>query len=85
MLLDCHTHTHNSPDADNKSVADLCRRAVEMGLDTLAVTDHCEANRFYSMEYYNAVMLFFKYITGIEDITGLIMFFMKIISKRHKH
>ncbi len=55
MLLDCHTHTHNSPDADNKSVADLCRRAVEMGLDTLAVTDHCEANRFYSMEYYNAV------------------------------
>lgn len=55
MLLDCHTHTHNSPDADNKSVADLCRRAVELGLDTLAVTDHCEANRFYSMEYYNAV------------------------------
>ncbi len=55
MLLDCHTHTHNSPDADNKSVADLCRRAVEMGLDTLAVTDHCEANRFYGMEYYNAV------------------------------
>jgi histidinol-phosphatase (PHP family) len=54
MLIDFHTHTHNSPDADKKSVADLCRRAIELNLDALAVTDHCEVNRFYSMEYYHA-------------------------------
>lgn len=54
MLLDCHTHTHNSPDADNKNVIELCRRAMELDLDALAITDHCEANRFYSMDYYNA-------------------------------
>ncbi len=55
MLMDCHTHTHNSPDADNKTVADLCKRAMELKLDALAITDHCETNRFYSMEHYNAV------------------------------
>lgn len=54
MLIDFHTHTHNSPDADRKSVADLCRRAIDLNLDALAVTDHCEVNRFYSMEYYHA-------------------------------
>ncbi len=55
MLVDCHTHTHNSLDADiTKSVKDLCVRALELGLDALAVTDHCENNRFYSMEYYGA-------------------------------
>lgn len=52
MITDCHTHTHNSPDADNKSVAELCERAIELQLDALAVTDHCEANRFYSIEHY---------------------------------
>lgn len=52
MIIDCHTHTHNSPDADRKSVAELCERAIELKLDALAVTDHCEANRFYSMEHY---------------------------------
>lgn len=52
MLIDCHTHTHNSFDAENDTVKERCERAIELGMDAMAVTDHCEANRFYDMEHY---------------------------------
>lgn len=51
MIMDCHTHTKNSPDACN-TVAELYARAENMGLDVLAITDHCEVNRFFGAEHY---------------------------------
>ncbi len=52
MITDCHTHTHNSFDADNDTVIERCERAIQLGLDAMAVTDHCEVNRFYEKDYY---------------------------------
>ena len=52
MLIDCHNHTHNSPDGENESVLERCARAAELGIGVLAVTDHCEVNRFFSLAHY---------------------------------
>lgn len=51
-MIDCHTHTHNSFDADNDTVTERCERAVSLGLKAMAVTDHCEVNRFYDKDHY---------------------------------
>jgi histidinol-phosphatase (PHP family) len=53
-MFDFHTHTTNSPDADN-SAEEMVRRAIELNLDALAITDHCEVNLYYGIEYYNAI------------------------------
>ncbi len=53
MLTDCHTHTHNSFDAENETVKERCEKAIELGLYAMAITDHCEANRFYPKDNYN--------------------------------
>lgn len=45
-MIDCHTHTSNSPDGQN-TVTDSINRAIELGLKAFAVTEHCEANRLY--------------------------------------
>lgn len=50
-LIDCHSHTTNSPDAIN-SVIEMCEKAIEFGLSAYAITDHCEVNRFFSADYY---------------------------------
>lgn len=52
-MIDCHTHTCNSPDAED-TVSELCEQAITLGLDALAITEHCEVNRYYGIEYYNA-------------------------------
>lgn len=52
MIIDCHTHTRNSFDADNDTVIERCERAIQLGLDAMAVTDHCEVNRFYEKKHY---------------------------------
>lgn len=51
MILDCHTHSLFSPDAED-SVETMAARAAELGLKVYAVTDHCECNRFYGEEHY---------------------------------
>ena len=53
MIIDCHTHSRNSFDADNDTVKERCQRAIQLGLDAMAITDHCEVNRFYEKEYYH--------------------------------
>lgn len=53
-LIDCHSHTNNSPDADD-SVKAMCEQAIKLGLTAYAITDHCECNRFYSIEHYNGI------------------------------
>lgn len=52
-LIDCHTHTYYSPDAEAEPVK-MVERAIELGLEAYAITDHCECNRWYSIEHYNA-------------------------------
>lgn len=52
-MLDCHTHTHHSPDANSDTVSERCERALQLGLTAMAVTDHCEVNRFYDKAHYN--------------------------------
>ena len=42
IFCDMHTHSHHSFDAKS-SVDEMCRAAIERGLEALAVTDHCEA------------------------------------------
>ncbi|MGI6269101.1 MAG: histidinol-phosphatase HisJ family protein [Candidatus Howiella sp.] len=44
-ILDLHTHSDNSPDADH-SVSLMCEYAVKNGVRGLAVTDHCECNAY---------------------------------------
>ncbi len=51
MRMDLHTHTHHSPDAAD-TVAERIARAAELGLQVMAVTDHCEVNHFYPAAYY---------------------------------
>ncbi len=50
--IDCHSHSHNSPDASSSVVA-MCEKAMELGLAAYAVTDHCEAHRFFPKEKYD--------------------------------
>lgn len=52
-LIDCHTHTHFSPDSD-EAPENMINKAISLGLSAYAVTDHCECNRWYSMEHYGA-------------------------------
>lgn len=54
MILDCHTHSSFSPDAED-GVAAMAARAAELGLKVYAVTDHCECNRFYGEEHYEKI------------------------------
>lgn len=45
MLCDYHTHTTFSFDGAPDSTVDaLCRRALEIGLTDLCITDHCDVN-----------------------------------------
>ncbi|MBP0961221.1 MAG: PHP domain-containing protein [Oscillospiraceae bacterium] len=43
-MIDCHTHTAVSPDAEG-DVLSSYRQAASLGLKALAVTEHVEANR----------------------------------------
>ncbi|MBQ9162841.1 MAG: histidinol-phosphatase HisJ family protein [Clostridia bacterium] len=45
VYCDLHTHTRFSFDGADHSTPDaLCRRALEVGLTDLAITDHCDVN-----------------------------------------
>ena len=49
-MLDLHMHSQYSGDIDpgeGASVDELCARAVETGLTTIAVTDHCDIDGIY--------------------------------------
>ncbi len=56
VMVDCHTHSVFSPDAEN-TVGEMCERAIERGLSVYAITDHCECNRYYKKENYNKTEL----------------------------
>ncbi len=52
-LIDCHTHSTNSPDG-NSSAEDMLKTAIKHKLSAYALTDHCEVNRWFSIEHYGA-------------------------------
>lgn len=54
MIMNLHTHTHHSPDGADETVAQRVAMAKECGLKIMAVTDHCEVNRYFPAEYYHA-------------------------------
>jgi histidinol-phosphatase (PHP family) len=46
-LIDCHTHTNISPDADKRATVEMyCKKAKTWDLKALAVTEHLEVNRY---------------------------------------
>ena len=43
-MIDCHTHTSISPDGYDDA-ENSYKRACELNLKAIAVTEHCESNR----------------------------------------
>lgn len=43
MIMDMHSHTSFSPDAES-SPEQMCERAEQLGLKAYAITDHCDCN-----------------------------------------
>ncbi len=54
MIMDLHTHTRHSPDAEPDTVAERIAAAQAIGLQYMAITDHVEINRYYPAAYYHA-------------------------------
>ena len=54
FLADMHTHSDNSPDAEN-SVIEMCESAVAKGIGCFAVTDHCDID-LYRTEHTDIAM-----------------------------
>lgn len=52
--FDCHLHSDNSLDGFDP-VSLLCESAVEKGLKTITVTDHCEINTYLAEGYYKVI------------------------------
>ncbi len=48
-LVDCHNHSEYSPDSESKQI-DNIKKAIEVGLSVITITDHCECNG-YEGEY----------------------------------
>lgn len=57
-LIDLHTHTNFSPDAES-SPEEMCERAMELGFKAYAITDHCDCNFWHTPEHYT------------DDVSGL--------------
>ena len=53
-LIDMHTHSDNSPDGIHSPMY-MCERAVDKGLRALAITDHCEIDKFFEQKYASSV------------------------------
>lgn len=50
-LIDCHTHSTNSPDGYDAPEA-MILEAASKGLCAYALTDHCEVNRWFGRKHY---------------------------------
>ena len=53
-LIDMHSHSDNSPDGFHTPMY-MCEHAVRKGLRALAVTDHCEIDKFIEQKYASSV------------------------------
>ncbi len=53
-LIDMHSHSDNSPDGIHSPMF-VCEQAVENSLRAVAITDHCEIDKFFSQKYNSAI------------------------------
>ena len=53
-LIDMHTHSDNSPDGTHSPMY-MCEHAIKKGLRGLAITDHCEIDKFVEQKYASSV------------------------------
>lgn len=70
MRMDEHLHSDNSPDAEH-SVVEMCISAIEKKFDVIAVTDHCEVDRFTQDGYDRSVrQSFFDMLKATDVFQG---------------
>lgn len=67
-LIDCHTHTQFSVDSE-ANINEMIEKAISLGLEAYAVTDHCECNRWYDESHYigENTYKFFNFGTDFEN------------------
>ncbi len=53
-LIDMHVHSDNSPDGTHSPMY-ICEHAVRNSLRAIAITDHCEIDKFFEQKYNSAV------------------------------
>ncbi len=53
-LIDMHSHSDNSPDGIHSPMF-VCEQAVKNSLRAVAITDHCEIDKFFTQKYNSAV------------------------------
>lgn len=53
-LIDMHVHSDNSPDGTHSPMY-ICEHAVKNGLRAIAVTDHCETDKFFEQKYNSVI------------------------------
>lgn len=53
-LIDMHVHSDNSPDGAHSPMF-ICEHAVKNGLRAVAITDHCEIDKFFEQRYNSLV------------------------------
>lgn len=71
--LDLHMHTDNSDDAHH-SVILMCEYALRRGLRGVAVTDHCECNRYRSDRFDRAIrQSFFETVKARASFRGTLV------------
>lgn len=59
ILTDYHMHSTFSPDGDDPPIA-LCQRALELGLEEIAITEHAEWYPHYSVPEFPKVAAYFE-------------------------
>lgn len=70
IICDTHVHSENSFDGES-SVLDICETAVEMGLNTVTITDHMEAPDIRlgdNSPYGNMIKSISKSVSDVESL-----------------
>ena len=67
-MIDCHTHTQYSMDSE-ADITEMIEKAISLGLDAYAITDHCECNWWFPKEHYGDTDLSedFDYASDFEN------------------
>ncbi len=64
----CDSHCHSDHSRDGRdSITDLYRRARDLGLRAVTITDHCEINAYLSEGYRDSVIVSFQDIRALAE------------------
>lgn len=66
FYCDSHCHSDNSRDGYDTVLA-MCRRAAELGLRAITVTDHCEIDEYYSDQYHDSIRRSYEQIMEAKE------------------